>query len=322
LATGEEVSAIPSVVIGATWHETAYKVRPIVTVTGTPEVSSDLLSLEFKIERSSQTEARILILGLGDAIPVVFRIAGSPFFEIDSPREFSVATRTHSGTLCAYLNGFGFHLYLADFSRLYRNQLFRSNLNLEHLPATVFHRRDWQALGLDIRLEFGASTHGVSIHDGIQNILLRSDSVVVVYDHRAGEIADFVALREDDGLVLCEVFHCKGSRGATAASRVDDAYEVAGQVVKSVKLARSPSTLKTELIRRLATGSILRKGTLGELERLLDDAERTRFEFRVRLVQPGISVNALTDQVSRVLAAAYDYVLAATGLAPTFWVSD
>ncbi len=322
LATGEDVAAIPAAVIGATWHETAYKVHPIVTEVGNPAISSDLLSLDFEIESFTQTDARILLRGLAEPVPIVFRIAGNPYFEIDSPREFSIATRTQVGTLSAYLNSFGFHLYLADFSRLYRNQLFRSNLNLEHLPETVFHRQDWQALGVDICREFGATAHGVSIHDGIEGILLQSDAVVVVYDHRAGEIADFVSLREENGVILCEVFHCKGSGGANAASRVGDAYEVAGQVVKSVILARSPSALKTELTRRLATGSTLKKGTLVDLERLLDDAERTRFEFRVRLVQPGISVNALTNPVSRVLAAAYDYVLAATGLAPCFWVSN
>jgi len=322
LATGEEIEVIPTAVIGATWHETAYKLHPIVTAADDPDVSSDLLSLELEIESSTQTEAHILLQGLGDSIPVIFRLGGNPFFEIDSPREFSIATRTQNGSLTTYLNSFGFHLYLADFSRLYRNQLFRSNLNLEHLPSTVFHRHDWQALGVDIRREFGVTSQGISIHEGIENILLQSDAAVVVYDHRAGEIADFVTLREENGFVLCEVFHCKASGGANATSRVGDAYEVAGQVVKSVILARSPSALKTELTRRLATGSTLRKGTLVELERLLDDAERTRFEFRVCLVQPGISVNALSDPVSRVLAAAYDYVLAATGLAPTFWVSE
>jgi hypothetical protein len=321
LAVGEEVAQIPSAVIGAAWHETAYKVRPIVTVDEPGGLSTELLSLDFSIEDFTQSSACINVNGLGDPVRIHYRIDGNPYFSLDSPRQFLISTRTNEGTLSDYLTSFGIHLYLADFSRLYRNQLFRSNLNDQHLPDNVFDRRDWLGLGVDICREFGTSARGTSIHDFLQNLLVASIASVVVYDHRAGEIADFVTLHSENGVIICEVFHCKGAGGDNPASRVGDAYEVAGQVVKSIVLARSPSILKTELTRRLATGSTLPKGTLAELERLLDEAERTGFEFRVRLVQPGISSNALTEPVSRVLAAAYDYVLAATGIAPVYWVS-
>ncbi|WP_417377861.1 hypothetical protein [Gimesia sp.] len=125
------------------------------------------------------------------------------------------------------------------------------------------------------------------------------------FQYLSGEIADYLALYNKNGdVIVCEVFHCKGSGGTSPGGRVGDAYEVAGQIVKSVILARSPSALKSQLIRRLASGSTICKRTLIELESLIDDAERMRFEFRVCLVQPGISVTTMTDSVSRVLAAA------------------
>ncbi len=322
LATGEEVTSIPTAVIGAAWHETAYRLRPLVTAADPVPTTRDLLSLELSIERFSNSEASILLHGLGDPIPINFRISGSPYFSLDTPREISIVTRTQTGSFADYLNSFGLHLYLADFSRLYKNQLFRSNLTLENLPESALHRQDWASLNVDICCEVGTSANGISIHAGIESLLVSSNAAVVVYDHRSGEIADYVSIRDEGGTIFCDVFHCKGSDGERPGSRVSDAYEVAGQVVKSVVLARSPATLKTELTRRLASGSSLKKGSLSELERLLDDAERGRFEFHVRLVQPGISAGAISDPVSRVLAAAYDYVLAATGFAPTFWVSD
>lgn len=322
LATGEEVASIPTAVIGASWHETAYRLRPLVTAADPVPTTVDLLSLEMSIERFANSEVGILLHGLGEPIPIKFRISGSPYFSLGTQREISIVTRTQTGSFEEFLNSFGLHLYLADFSRLHKNQLFRSNLTLKSLPESALHRHDWASLNVDICCEVGTSANGVSIHAGIETILVSSNAAVVVYDHRSGEIADYVSIRDEGGTIFCEVFHCKGSDGQRPGSRVSDAYEVAGQVVKSVVLARSPTTLKTELTRRLASGSSLRKGSLGELERLLDEAERGRFEFRVRLVQPGISAGALTDPVSRVLAAAYDYVLAATGFAPSFWISD
>jgi hypothetical protein len=301
-------------VIGASWHETAYRLRPLVTAADPVPTTVDLLSLEMSIERFANSEVGILLHGLGEPIPIKFRISGSPYFSLGTQREISIVTRTQTGSFEDYLNSFGLHLYLADFSRLHKNQLFRSNLTLKNLPESALHLHDWASLNVDICCEVGTSANGVSIHTGIETILVSSNAAVVVYDHRSGEIADYVSIRDEGGTIFCDVFHCKGSDGQRPGSRVSDAYEVAGQVVKSVILARSPATLKTELTRRLASGSSLKKGSLGELERLLDEAERGRFEFRVRLVQPGISAGAITDPVSRVLAAAYDYVLAATGL--------
>ncbi len=321
LATGEEVTSIPSHVIGAGWHETAYKSRPVVVDNQDTTLSCDLLSLDFEIVSCDAATARIHLHGLGDPLAVDFHVNGTPFFQIASHRDIAITTRTVTGALSEYLSSFGFHLYLSDFSRLYRNQLFRSNLNLEHLPEAAFQSIDWLAQGVDICREFGQSPNGISIHDAIQERLVQSDAPVVVYDHRSGEIADFVTLQSRDGVVICEVFHCKGAGGEAPSSRVGDAYEVAGQVVKSVKHSKTPAALKTELTRRLASGSTYCKGGLTDVERLLEEAERTRFEFRVCLVQPGISVADLTDPVGRILAGAYDYVRATTGIPPVFLVS-
>ncbi len=322
LATGEEVTSIPSRVIGASWHETAYKIRPVVTDNEDTTYKCDLLSLDLEIIDSNASSARVHLHGLGEPIAIEFRIDGTPFFQIVSQRDISIATRTVTGSLSEYMSSFGFHLYLSDFSRLYQNQLFRSNLDLEHLPATALQSLDWTMLGVDICREFGQSPNGISIHQAIQDHLVHSDATVVVYDHRSGEIADFVTLQSEDGVVTCEVFHCKGAGGELPSSRVGDAYEVAGQVVKSVKHSKTPASLKTELTRRLASGSTYCKGGLSEVERLLDEAERDRFEFRVCLVQPGISITSLTEPVARILAGAFDYVRATTGITPRFLVSD
>ena len=322
LGIGEDISEIPARIIAASWHETAYKLLPTVTTDGPNGVTIDLLSLDFSVLSSNATEAKLSLQGLDEEILITYRISGHPYFVIESERDIIVRYKNESGSLQDYMKASGLHLYTADFSRIYENQLFRFNQIVQQIPAEAFVSQDWNALNVDICREFGNTANGVSIHAGIENLLNKSNAVVVIYDHRPGELADFVALHQNGSTVKCDIFHCKSSSGKKAASRVGDVYDVAGQVTKSVAFARMPETIKIELTRRLATGSKLIKGTLGEMEQLLNEAKNCPFEYQIFLVQPGISAKQITDQVSRCLASAYDYVLATTGNPPVFWVSE
>jgi len=323
LATGEEVTAIPAPVIGATWHETAYKTHPLVYVVDAADQERDLLALDLEIAAASTTDATINLVGLASPVTIAFSLHGNSRYRVTcAAGEVRVRFRTQDGSLEQYLNSFGLHLYLADFSRLHGNQHYRSNMIASPLSRDAVSTRDWAALGVDITCEFGAAARGVSIHDGIGTIVGGGPAAVVVYDHRPGEIADYVILEDRHGCVRCEVFHCKKSGGPSPGCRVDDAYEVVGQIIKCVSWSKSPSALKTQLTRRLATGSALRKGTLLELERILDHAESVGFEFHVRLVQPGLSHAGMSPEVARILAAGHDYVRLNTGFAPEFWISS
>lgn len=166
-----------------------------------------------------------------------------------------------------------------------------------------------------------------SIHEFAERQFLSESTDVVIYDHRTGEVADFVTLIELDEVVICQLAHCKGASGKkvkskmkSAGSRVDDAYEVAGQVVKCLPYRR-PEDLKQKLLHRLAGGSILKKGTIDQMDRILSSAAKKRFEFRVCLIQPGLSAAKLTEPVKNVLAAASEYVMGNSGILPSIWVS-
>lgn len=65
---------------------------------------------------------------------------------------------------------------------------------------------------------------------------------------------------ETDDVVVCTLAHCKGASGKKtakpkkASSRVDDAYEIAGQVVKCLPYSHQPDELQRKLVQRVATG--------------------------------------------------------------------
>ncbi len=325
LAVGEEVASFPAPPIGASWHESVYKHHPILVDKVHGASRRDLLSLELRCVTAecTATEAVVELLGFDAPIRVQFSLQAQRQYRIvSSPCDIAVLVGKNEGTLDEYLNSVGIHLYLADFSRLFGREWFRSNLTLSPLSKDCVQCRDWIKSGVDIGREFGTSMKGTSIHDFLDGELIGSLADVVIYDHRPGEVADFVVLYRQGTVIRCELIHCKGAGGDKPGSRVGDAYEVAGQIVKCVGWARSPSGLSGQMTRRLATGSKLRKGDLALLEELLSDAERMTFECRIILVQPGISFKGITDEVSHVLAGAYEYVVGTTGLPPSLWLSD
>ena len=151
-------------------------------------------------------------------------------------------------------------------------------------------------------------------------------SDIVIYDHRTGEVADYISFQETNDAIICKLAHCKGASGKKikdkkAGSRVDDAYEVAGQVVKCLPYRQRPDELKLKLINRLATGSVLKRGSVDKLKRMLDSTSRKRFVFKVCLVQPGLSASKLNESVQCVLSAAGEFVISNGGDPPEFWMS-
>ncbi|MCP5699382.1 hypothetical protein NL355_27320, partial [Klebsiella pneumoniae] len=75
-----------------------------------------------------------------------------------------------------------------------------------------------------------------TVQEHLEHYLLGLPNVFVLfYDHRSGEAADYIAVTVGaNGVVDITLFHCKGAGGAPSGGRVDDVYEVAGQLVKSV----------------------------------------------------------------------------------------
>ena len=148
----------------------------------------------------------------------------------------------------------------------------------------------------------------ITIHEFTEAQFMAEPYDAVIYDHRTGEVADFISLTETEDTVVCQLAHCKGASGKknksklkNAASRFDDAYEVAGQVVKCLPYRNRPQELKEKLLRRLSSGSVLKRGSTELMERILDSAQRKRFEFVICLVQPGLSASKINDQVKNVL---------------------
>ncbi len=97
------------------------------------------------------------------------------------------------------------------------------------------------------------------------------------------------------------------STSVRPGDRVGDAYDVCGQVVKSILWMSKPLDLVNQIERRYdeGKGSPFVKGGMVEVQKLLGDPERP-VHFHIVLVQPGLDTGLTTT--ADVLAAADDYV--------------
>ncbi len=197
-------------------------------------------------------------------------------------------------------------------------------------PATVATKlADGDAVGIDwsgcaISTEYETEDAGglLTVHQALHQRLKGDSKIeVLVYDHRSGEAADFIALtREPGDRIKVSLYHCKGAGGAPSGGRVTDVYEVTCQLLKSVvycdaEVLANHIEHRVHQTRHKHPSTFLR-GDLDLAKKLLLGTPTDRVDFAVFAVQPGISKAQIDDHLADLMAFSLDYVLrggAATG---------
>lgn len=167
---------------------------------------------------------------------------------------------------------------------------------------------DWKANKVDITKEFGTAD---SIHGWLERYLpSRHPNSIIYYDHGTGEMGDFVVFTENGTQKTIDIYHVKKCKSGKPGERVEEIYEVCGQVEKSVKYKHvSLSTIVKNVKRRYRNTQNKKfvQLSLSDLESFGKGIEV--FDLNVILVQPSIISTKITDKTEDVLAAAQSYVL-------------
>jgi superfamily II DNA or RNA helicase len=313
LPVGERAERLPAAITFVDWTEDAYRepLPELVLPDGVPVLLADCDISPGAMAEGGQA-VLVEIQSQESRTPQLrFDVNGWPHFA--ATNEVAAASRVRVGreesSLLAYVNSELLDVYGPDLSRTRGREVFRGDpTTFEPFDRERIQTLDWVAERVDITREFGAPTGGRCSVQGQVSKLLTAQDGIVVYDHRKGEVADFVqAIRGERGIAL-HLYHCKGSSGPQAGSRVEDAYEVCGQVVRSVRWVGNERGLAGRLLKRLDTGSQLVAGSVEDLRALRTDLGRVDSELHVWLVQPGFSRSSIEMNVLDVLAAAHDYV--------------
>ena len=189
-------------------------------------------------------------------------------------------------------------------------------VQVEPYPSDRIEVWDWS--GTNIRAESqGSEKRADSVQRRvIETLLADGDAYDLIFDDDgAGEIADVVTLRVTEGLVQVTLHHCKFSSADTSGARVKDLYEVCGQAQKSARWRDRPSRMFTHMLRReklrldKGQGSRFEHGNAAFLKRLKASWQDYRYEFDVRIIQPGLSRAAITEEGLHLLAGVETYLL-------------
>ena len=187
---------------------------------------------------------------------------------------------------------------------------------------------DWA--GVDIRKESqGLTKRANSIQRRVILSLLESGGWDIVFDDDgAGEVADVVAMKLEDGRLKVHLFHCKFSSEPTAGARVGDLYEICGQAQKSIRWAEHLGDMLKRLHRREADrvkGGKTSRYELGGQPTLvawINKWRQLRAEFSITLVQPGYSKRLAQSEHLELLAATQAYLMDTYRISMTAWFND
>jgi hypothetical protein len=180
------------------------------------------------------------------------------------------------------------------------------------INAGVFDRdrlEGWDWTGIPLNRE---SMHKERRRDTIQYRVyerLQAEFDVVINDDGHGEAADLVCFKDvDEGSVKLCLVHCKGAHGGVVSQDIRNFYTVCGQAQKNITarhkgIGQLYLDLKRrhEMWTREGTSRFL-KGDVGLLSALKEKSRRAQLLFEVVLVQPGASVQTITDDCLRLLA--------------------
>lgn len=325
LDVGEPVSFLPKEIISAVWRREVFETRhEVIWPTGRRD---ELVDCSIEISQPLMDGSGTVV----DSIPITIR---GRLDEFQIRMEFAGGRTTFvplalaepviefgdgSESMSSYLNTEGLQCYLADFSSFDGVSLFRARpSDATSLGAGQVVSFNWRTAGVtDIGNECRTplnSSEPTTIQDATAQKILSSDAEIVIYDHRSGEIADFISVSgvSGGGALLVNLYHCKGSGGGAPGNRVSDLYEVSGQVAKCVMWLTTPKQFLEKVKDRIQSGSRLLRGTVASLERAIGHEGR-QVSYRVWLVQPGFSASDLGANIVPGLQAADSFFRHACG---------
>ncbi|ARM91059.1 DEAD/DEAH box type DNA/RNA helicase protein (plasmid) [Rhizobium sp. CIAT894] len=310
---------LPALVIGGSWHKTAYRQAPRVRYRRVDHAQwtyAQITDLELGAFAIQGQELSFDVVSEQHQLPFLFSVAGGQLI-----RQRGAGWEIELGSshddwleLGIWLSIHPPVFYAADKSSF-------EGMNAFPPPALVatglldedVENPGWD--GCEISREFdGADAGRMTVHRHLEGLLrAKRELEVLVYDHRTGEAADLIAItQEPEDRFRVSLYHCKGAGGEPSGTRVNDVYEVTCQLLKSVVYC-DPNTLTAHIEHRINPGrhqnpSRFLVGTIERAKEILLNHPADRIEFAIYGVQPGISKAAIDEHLTDLMAFSLDYV--------------
>lgn len=214
-------------------------------------------------------------------------------------------------------------IYFADGSSLCGTEY----IELTSPPAIYDSNRiiQWNWDGVNLSKESQGVAPNLQI-DSIQyhviQELRKGDYDIIFDDDNAGEIADVITIRQVENKLHIELYHLKFAQGGRVSDRIDNFYEVCGQAQKSANWKyKEAEELVDHMLRRERKSkggnesSRIQKGDKETLIKLLKLAKKKiPVEYRIYIVQPGLSKESASDDILTLLGVTDSYLKDKTGI--------
>jgi hypothetical protein len=312
------LTAIPTNTVAGAWHREARQTLPKARRrAGAGYAYFDLIDLDF-CDFVVAADQKSTAFGLAngtvtdtydfrlDKSPTIVAMAGTDGIEVEIANDewqplgawlSQYPPRFFSATLDAF----------EGHESLGRPALAGAVISAEHVITS-----EW--IGCETQCEFDlAHPDRKTVHRYLRD-QLESDPAnqIILYDHRSGELADFVVLSADShSRTVLHLYHCKGAGGAPSGARTNDVTELVLQTVKCLALLQKDTILE-HVKRRTALSnphrSVFHRGDLALFQRLLAATEPIDLKFEIYAVQPGIDFPELEPALVEPMAAAVLYV--------------
>ena len=306
LSVGEQLQTFPETIIAAQWDPDVYRKLPTVHYG---DENIPLTDIELALRESSPESVHLQLQLPDRTYDLTYTLNGQRYFNpiAGNDDELTVEQGRDRFGFIDYLNANPVTLYTSEFASIRGAEIFRPE-TFDPFDRNKLTLLNWN--GVNIQREFwqdGQEHPEQSIHEHLLQYLSETTNGIIIYDHRVGEVADIITLEVTDNRPRLTFYHVKGSSAPRPGQRVQDVYEVAGQVIKSVVYINNLSSLEEKITRRLNTGSRLHRGSDQGLTAFFAQARRNGCTFAIALVQPGVSED-LSESNAHVLAAVDDYV--------------
>ena len=253
--------ALPRDVFAVDWDPLVYEDGIEAEIQDQQETVM-LADLSLRIDRAASTadHIRVVLETDDDQWEFDFEANQAVFFTLVSGKDVQVLFSGDRLPIVDFLNEYPLYFYCTSFAKLHGDEYFPAGARTETFNLDLIQPIAWVAEGVNPLKEFWkgdeARNGKQSIHEYLERTLNIEDNKIVLYDHRSGEIADFFTIKVDARQVTVTLYHCKASGGDGAGNRVNDVYEVCGQVVKSFNLAMDEKLVLKHIRRRVSKGKV------------------------------------------------------------------
>lgn len=240
--------------------------------------------------------------------------ASSYNYRIINKSRGELKKRSMTQSILEYFNENPPVVWFADGSSLEGNSY--TELKWEYPPYDSNKIAVWDWKGTNIQKESqGLTQEKDSIQYKVIDTLKKGAYQIIFDDDGSGEIADVIAIKENEDSLDIDFYHCKYSKEPTQGARIEDLYEVCGQAQKSIGWLERREEILKHLQRRDThryAKTRVRRFAVGDNNLLLKFINKMQIQptnIRVHIVQPGLSKGKVSNEQLRLLSVTENYLL-------------